>query len=242
MGGRTFVPLENKANLVLNSTPQFGKVVSSKMANMPSTAAETDFAENHRRPVSRDYLKSLSDSVGGLAKKMEEFCEYADPINVINDVVKTISVSLDMTTILFIEDSKKISYREAMVGVISLIDNAGERLHTIYLGSAPEYGQESFLDRLVRELSRAKVRYPDAFVPGIADGAASNWTFLESRTQSQVLDFYHLSTYVNKAAEELFPKKFLERQNWSDDWLHKIKYSNNRAIKLSDEIQDLEKS
>jgi hypothetical protein len=65
---------------------------------------------------------------------------------------------------------------------------------------------------------------------------------LESRTQSQVLDFYHLSTYVNKAAEELFPKKFLERQNWTDYWLHKIKSSNNGVIKLIDEIQELKKS
>jgi hypothetical protein len=39
MGGRTFVPLENKANLDLNSTPLFAKVVLSQMANRPSTKA-----------------------------------------------------------------------------------------------------------------------------------------------------------------------------------------------------------
>jgi hypothetical protein len=33
-GWKTYVPLEHKAHLVLNSTPRFAKMVTFKMANM----------------------------------------------------------------------------------------------------------------------------------------------------------------------------------------------------------------
>jgi hypothetical protein len=66
------------------------------MANRPSPAVETDFADHHRRPVSRDYLKSLSDSVGGLAQNREEFCDYVDPVDIKTDTVKIISVNVDV--------------------------------------------------------------------------------------------------------------------------------------------------
>jgi hypothetical protein len=34
----------------------------------------------------------------------------------------------------------------AMTGTISLYDKNGERLHTIYVGAAPEYGKQHFLN------------------------------------------------------------------------------------------------
>lgn len=153
MGGKTYVPMERKAALILNSTPLLAKMVSYKLANMPSTAVEIDFAENHRRPISRDYIKTLTDVVGHLAHETEQICNYNDPFDIANEDISTISVSLDGTTILYTEDGKKVSYRETMVGVISLIDHAGERLHTIYMGEAPEYGKEQFLERLDLELN-----------------------------------------------------------------------------------------
>jgi hypothetical protein len=242
LGDRTFVPLERKANLINDSTPHFAKVVSRKMANMPASAVETDFAENHRRPVDRNLLKTLTGSVGSLAHDMENFYSYQDPIDIKTTAVKTISVCLDGTTILFMDKNNKSSHKEALVGVIGLINAAGASLHTIYLGAALAYSQDNFFDRLDLELSRAKVRYPDAYVQGIADGAIANWTFLDSRTQSQTLDFFHLSTYVNKAADELFPKKICDREEWSEEWLLKIKYSNDGVEKLIDEIQQLKKT
>ena len=47
-----------------------------------------------------------------------------------------------------------------------------------------------------REIERAKNRYPDAKLVGIADGAESNWKFLEKQTEEQILDFYHASDYT----------------------------------------------
>jgi hypothetical protein len=69
-----------------------------------------------------------------------------------------------------------------MVETVSLYDSEGERQHTIYLGAAPEYGKKSFLEKLEKEIARAKKSYPEAKFVGIADDAETNWKFLEKNT------------------------------------------------------------
>ena len=54
------------------------------------------------------------------------------------------------------------SYREAMVGNISLYDVTGKRLYTVYIGEAPEYGKGTFFQRLEQEIATVKKLYPDA--------------------------------------------------------------------------------
>jgi len=94
-----------------------------------------------------------------------------------------------------------------MAGTISLYDGEGERQHTIYLGATPEYGKQRFLERLEREIQQTKARYPSATYVGIADGAESNWKFLNQHTEEQILDFYHASGYLGIVAEILYPKQ-----------------------------------
>ena len=94
-----------------------------------------------------------------------------------------------------------------MGGTISLYDGEGERQHTIYLGATPEYGKQRFLERLEREIQQTKARYPSATYVCIADGAESNWKFLNQHTEEQILDFYHASGYLGIVAEILYPKQ-----------------------------------
>ena len=84
-----------------------------------------------------------------------------------------------------------------MIGTITLYDRDGERLHTIYLGAAPEYGKAQFLARLAKEIYTIKLQYPNASYIGIADGAKTNWEFLQKHTQQQILDFYHATEYFS---------------------------------------------
>ncbi len=120
-------------------------------------------------------IQNITDYVGAIAESTEQQWDYEIPEQ--NDIVKTISVSLDGTCILM----KNEGYREAMTGNLVLYNAAGERLHTIYIGATPEYGKESFLARLQNEVDKIKEKYPKARYVGIADGAASNWAFLEAK-------------------------------------------------------------
>ncbi|MGO0305787.1 hypothetical protein ACTL6P_04100 [Endozoicomonas acroporae] len=60
--------------------------------------------------------------------------------------VETIAIGLDGTCMLLCEHG----WREAMCGTLSLYSANGDRLHTIYTASSPEYGKQSQEKALVR--------------------------------------------------------------------------------------------
>src|SRR5262249_62008289 len=82
-------------------------------------------------------------AAGGGAQVKEESCPYAPPE--LAQPVHTIGIGLDGTCMLLVEDG----YRQAMVGTVTLYDREGERLHTLYVAATPEYGKDSFQQRLV---------------------------------------------------------------------------------------------
>ena len=230
-GGETFCPLDQNARIIVNSTPAFARLVSWKYAQMAAPQVEEDLLQNHGRKSSRSTLRDLADVVASIAQAKEE--KWAYDIPDLPKAVKTIGIGLDGANLLYYE-----GYREAMCGTISLYDDEGERLHTIYCAEAPEYGKETFKSRFSREIDKVKARYPDAVYVGVADGAADNWTFLEPFTTVQVLDFYHVSEYVAGAAEALYPgkKASQERHAWLKQKLHDLKHEEGTAKRLQKEL------
>jgi hypothetical protein len=84
------------------------------------------------------------------------------------------------------------AYCEAMFGILSFYGYTGEREHKIYLAAAPEYGKSELKQRLEREIARAKQHFLEVQYLGIADGATSNWTFLQQHTHRKLIDFFCL--------------------------------------------------
>ncbi len=217
-GGRAYVPLEHDARMVLNSTPRYAQMVSGKYARFGADAICEDLLECNGRTLSNNYAKKLSDYVGAITQCHEREWEYEVPAFAVP--VHSISISLDGTCILMHNDG----WREAMCGSIAFYNSDGERLHTIYCGASPEYGKEAFKDKFSREIQRIQSRLPDALYVGVADGAKDNWTFLEQYTDRQLLDFYHASGYLGRAANVLFKPKDPEKTIWLNDWLHRLKH------------------
>lgn len=230
-GGKVFCPLDDKARIIVHSTPKFAKMITYKYASLSAKDVACDLEENHSRHVARGFIQNITDYVGAIAESTEEQWDYELPKQ--DASVKNISVSLDGTCILM----KNEGYREAMTGNISLYDASGERLHTIYVGAAPEYGKALFLERLQNEVDKIKKKYPKANYIGIADGAASNWIFLEANTKYHILDFYHASEYLTEASHA-FADKEAERKSWLDDACHRLKHEKNGALSLLNEMKD----
>jgi len=230
-GGKTFCPLENSAKMILNSTPSYAKIISYKYASGGGLKVSADMEETLGRKVCSAYVKMIGDFVGEVAQTEELAFEYELPA--LKDVSE-IAVGLDGTCMLMIDTG----WREAMTGTISFYDSLGRRLHTIYMGAAPEYGKENFLKRLDAELARVKAEFPACDYVGLADGAATNWTFLEPRTDRLLLDFYHVSEYMAKAGHCLFPGKRNDknRELWLEDSLHKLKWNNGAAARQAKEF------
>jgi hypothetical protein len=231
-GGRAYVPLENDARMVFNSTPRYAQIVSGKYARFGADAICEDLLECNGRKLSRNYAKKLSDFVGSIAQCYESEWEYALPQ--FDRPVHSISMGLDGTCMLMHKDG----WREAMCGSIAFYDILGERLHTIYCAATPEYGKAAFKDKFAREISRVKEKFPDAMYIGLADGAPDNWTFLKSHTSRLLLDYYHAREYISKAASAIFGRDTYNKNLWEQQWSHDLKDKQGAAGRL---IKELEK-
>lgn len=234
-GGQTWCPLDDRARIIRHATPRFAKQLTYKYALSNAKAVCGDLKENHGRQVTKSYVQNIVDWVGGIAQAKEQ--EWIYELPKLGHAVSTIVLSLDGAHILMQEDG----WREAMVGAASLYSPTGERLHTIYLGAAPEYGKAAFKARFNKEIATLKATYPDALYLGIADGAKDNWRFLTPHTDRQMLDFFHVTEYLGKVAYAAYPQKTGKpnREQWLSDRCHRLKHEVDAAAKLIKEMSAL---
>lgn len=232
-GGKIYCPLERDARIIITSTPRFGKMLSSKYAEFGSGRVIKDLEENHGRQVARSFVQNVCEVIGTVATVKEEDWEYELPE--MGKDIKSITVGLDGACMLMAEDG----YRHAMVGTLGFYDKQGERQHTIYIATTPEYGKSSFLSKLENEVYRVKELYPCAKYVGLADGAKDNWGFLSSHTEVQTLDFWHATGYLAKAAGVMFKgkTKIKEREDWMDKSCHKLKHKHGSASRVLNEME-----
>ena len=234
-GGKTFCPLEHDARIIRKATPRFAKELSHKYSQTNVKSVCRDLDENHNRKVSRSFVQNIVDWVGSIACAKEQNWDYSTPK--IEDAVNSIVISMDGAYILMRDDG----WREAMVGVVSLYNPIGERLHSIYVGESPEHGKAKFKQKLKQEVSAIKKLYPDAIYVGIADGAADNWNFLEQHTSLQLLDFYHVTEYLLKVAMAKHPQKTGKamRQAWMEKTCTELKNISGTVDGLIEEVEIL---
>jgi hypothetical protein len=229
-GGKTFCPADDRARVFRRSTPWFAKMISHKSAENNQRRVVEDLSENHGRQVALCFVQDLAEGIGAVAQATEVAWEYEPPTP--TATVKTVTVGLDGTCMLMVDGN----WRQAMVGTIGLYDRHGERLHTTYIGAAPEPGKKTFLDRLDREFKRARDRYPKALFIGLADGAPSNWEFLDSRVEVSVLDFYHVTEYLTKFSDTIFAKDAKRREEWLEKACHRLKHDLGAPAQLTREM------
>ena len=230
-GGRAYVPLEQDARMVLNSTPRYAQIVSGKYARFGADSIRDDLLECNGREISRNYAKKLSDVVGAIADCHE--AEWGYDLPELDRPVHAITLGLDGTCMLMRHDG----WREAMCGSIALYDHQGERMHTIYCSATPEYGKDKFKEKLGREIERVKATFPNVLYIGLADGAKDNWTFLENYTPRLVLDFYHAREYIGKAASAIFGQNEIKKTIWEEEFSHDLKHKQGAAGRLIKELQ-----
>lgn len=228
-GGRGYCPLEWRARIIRTVTPKYAKMVASKYADGSGFRVQHDLAENHGRTISKAQVQHICDLVGTIASVKEEAWSYALPH--FEEAVTTVSIGVDGTGMLMCDAGA----RQAMVGTLALYSAEGRRLHTTYIAARPEYGKATFFRRMEQEIARMKQRYPTAQYVGLADGAHENWTFLEPHTEVQLLDFYHVTTYLGEVGQAVIPKK--KRDTWMEDTCHALKHMVGAAETVYEELQ-----
>jgi len=182
------------------ATPLLTEVVSFKLASAPAGEVAQDLAKSHGVALSATYLHHLAQQVGQLAVEKHETWHLeaaAAPAS-----VAIIATGVDGTTMPVVGEA----YKEAMCGTIAVYDQAGERLHTEYLGTMPEAGKATFAQRFTTRVAWVKELYPDALHVCLGDGAPWNWDFFATHYPEAVwvLDFYHAAAHLHTAAEAIF--------------------------------------
>jgi hypothetical protein len=221
-GGATMCPMDDGARIVIKSTPRYAKMIAHKSANNAVSQVMEDLEQNHGRRCLKATAQDISTYIGSVAQAKEESWDYAVPD--LDGRVKTIGIGVDGTCMLLCDRE----WREAMTGTISLYDKNGERLHTIYVGAAPEYGKQTFFERMTREINRVKNLYPQARYVGIADGASTNWDFLKPFIDEEILDFYHATQYLAGASDAMGANDNA-RATWLDEACHNLKHKRHAA-------------
>jgi hypothetical protein len=226
-GGATFCPLEQGARILRHATPRCAKMVAHKLAQNAALDVQRDLEEKHGRPTSKLLVQELGAYASAVVQAREETWTYATPA--VDAEITAVGIGIDGSCMSMCEGQ----WREAMAGSISLYDHAGERRHAIYAGAAPEHGKATFLARMEREIAHVKALYPQARPIGIADGARSNWDFLERHVDEQILDYYHAAEYVTQAADALLAgRPAQEREAWLDAHCSMLKHDWDGAHKL----------
>lgn len=227
--------MERKCRIIgSSSTPRFAKMVSWKYGQLPAGKVSEDLEFNHSRKTSRKLIQSLGAAVGEVARKKEFERTYEIPD--MEDVVAHICVSRDGTTTPILKEG----YRETMCGTLSFYNSKGDRLHTIYTACAPEYGKERFDRVMDMELQAVKKQYPKLAYVGLADGAKNNWKYLESRTEVQILDFFHATEHLAEVSV-VMRKDELKRREWLDEACHDLKHQRKGAQLILRELKEYRK-
>ena len=228
-GGRGYCPLEYHARIVTTATPKYAKMVSSKYADGSGLRVQHDLLENHGRSIAKSHVQRICEVVGSIAEAKETTWNYALPG--FDTPVATVTLGVDGTGMLMCEDGA----RQAMVGTLACYDADGMRLHTTYIAARPEYGKATFFRRMEEEIGRMKQRYPTVRYVGLADGAKDNWTFLEQHTETQILDFYHVTKYLGDVGQAVIPKT--KREQWMEDTCHSLKHTTDGVQAVYAELQ-----
>ena len=230
-GGAGHIPLDVNARIIGNSTPRFAKIVAFKYAHNNAGEVKRDLRITLQREVSRCYIQDVSALVAQGIEAKDDSWDLTESEPAQHEVT-TVAIGIDGACLFFCEQG----YRQAMAGTIALYNAAGERLHTIYSGAAPEYGKQTFLTRMDEEIDRVKQKYSDARYIGISDGAKDFAPWLKQHTTTQILDFWHLTEYLSEAAKAMF-RKAKEREDWLEVTCHSLKHDHGAAKKILAELK-----
>ena len=127
----------------------------------------------------------------------------------------TASVSLDgvMVALRAGEDGRADACCcEASCGTVSFHDTEGKRLRTLYVGRMPESGKGALKAQLATMVARVRHARPQLRISAVADGAADNWTFLESLSPAtEVIDFWHACEHLRVASDHAVVPHWFEK-------------------------------
>jgi len=141
------------------------------------------------------------------------------------------------------KEEQPTSYRNAMVGSISFYgevppeEKTPVRLKSLYVSRMPEKKAITFKQRLEEEVKEVEKKAgPEVIRVILCDGSRSLWKYIDLNPlyegYEKLVDFYHTSEHLSRAAEALFGKGSPEATRWYENWYEKLKTEEGAARAL----------
>ena len=122
------------------------------------------------------------------------------------------------------------AWHEAAVATLSYLDAEGRVLKTTYLAEMPEPQKLTLARRLRENLTMVLAERPELNIVAASDGAPLHWRLLagihsavahlHTGTWMNLVDFYHVTEYLNDAADAIYgegtPDARVASRNWGE--------------------------
>jgi hypothetical protein len=228
--GRAICPLEERVGMVGGFwTPRAGYEAARLVAEVTPGEAEgllREISGMNPSKTSLDRLpKTLSAVWEGHREKFEAALRESEAVP--KDAV-SLTVSLD-GVLTPMRDGERVAkrsqadrrpkgpagYREVGCAAISFYDAAGERLSTLRWARMPEEHKATLCNQIEAELTSILRSRPDLQVVKLADGAISNWEFLDGLSlpgtrDRSLVDFFHACEHLKRALDAAYGENSVE--------------------------------
>ena len=263
-GGDCVVPLDAKWEMQGETlTPMVREAVHFASGQNTPEEVETLLRKCALFHPSRTAILHANSRFGELWKRDgEAIVAKVRDKEAVPEETRALVVSLDGVNVLMREKGKKrgrkrqrpmenpseetpTSYQNAMVGSVSLYrppkqDEEGpQRLSSRYVAQMPEEGFPTFRKALEAEVSATGAKLPSGCHKVLLlDGGRGLWSYVQSspvyRGFLTLVDFYHATEYLAKAAEAAYGSATYDSQGWFRKWKERLlteKDSAGKAIR-----------
>ena len=251
-GGECLIPLDEKWDMRGETlTPMVREAVHFASGQNTPEEVETLLRKCALFHPSRTAILHANARFGAFWKAHgESIVEAVREKEAVPEETRAMVVSLDGVNVLMREKGKKrgrkrrkpmenpseetpTSYQNAMVGSVSLYrppekDEEGpQRLSSRYVARMPEEGFNAFREALEAEVSATEEHRPSqCHKVLLLDGGRGLWSYVMASPVYQgylpLVDFYHATEYLAKAAEAAYGCATYDSQGWFRKWKERL--------------------
>jgi hypothetical protein len=262
VGGECVVPMDEKWGMRGETlTPMVREAVHFASGHNTPDEVESLLAKCALFNPSRTAMLHANSTLGGIWKEHGEAIVAAvREKEIVPAETIAMVVSLDGVNVLMREKGKKrgrkrqkpmenpseetpTSYQNAMVGSVSLYRPPGkeekgpQRISSHYVARMPQEGFAEFRTALDAEVSATAKKLPErCHKVLLLDGGRGLWSYVMSCPVFEgylaVVDFYHATEYLAKAAEAAYGSATYESQGWFRKWKERLLTENGAAAKI----------
>lgn len=254
-------PVALRAGCVVDSwLPRTAAAMAHRLQQGTSREAEAMGRQEHRLAYSRSSFERVGHAVGELyVASSPEIEDRLIKEYTVSDQAKSVSVSIDRTTVPMEEPAKRpagrqrkdapknpisVKYRQGYCGTLTLHDEEGDALHTIRYGRMPQGDAVGLAEGLADDVLGLLRKRPDLDVVKLLDGAPELWKLIDTELTDELvgkeiyrmIDKWHVLEKLDAAAAAVYDEE--ARKSARHRWRMWLRNSSHAAERILVELEE----